>query len=63
MLDAFSQQGLPFAIQGGTWSVLSQNKSLNQGCWNRQRFLDHSGRAVGATLLKVREGSLEAVGL
>lgn len=42
---------------------LSQNKSLNQGCWNRQRFLVHSGRAVGETLLKVREGSLEAVGL
>lgn len=49
--------------KGGTWSILSQNKSLNQGCWNRQRFLVHPGRAVGETLLKVREGGLEAVGL
>lgn len=47
----------------GTWGVLSQNKSFNQGCWNRQRFLVHSGKPVGDILLNVREGSLKAVRL
>lgn len=43
-------------LSGGTWGVLSQNNSFNQGCWNRQRFLVHSGKPVGDILLNVREG-------
>jgi len=62
MLDAFSQQELPSAMQRDMGCFKPQ-KSLNQGYWNRQMFLVLSSKPVGDTSLNVKDGSQRAVRL